>query len=192
MVTLQETLSSVYGVYRLARLDRSGLAYLDATPRGAARSFQAAVLVLPFFALVEALRLPDMAPTASLWRVLTIEAIAYVIAWTAFPVAMITLSRAIGRWHRYCAFLSAYNWSSIIQMALYFPIIVLMEVGVLRGDAGVVLSLVAVGLVLAYEWFIIRTSLEVDGWMAGLLVLGDFILAHVIEVFSTVMLLAPA
>ena len=192
MVTLQETLSSVYGVYRLARLDPSGLAYLDATPRGAARSFHVAVLLLPFFVLVEALRLPDMVPGASLWRVLTVEAIAYVIAWTAFPVAMITLSRAIGRWPRYCAFLSAYNWSSVIQMAVYFPVIVLIEARVLTGDSGAVLSLAAIVVVLAYEWYVIRTSLEVDGWMAGLLVLGDFILAHVIEVFSTVMLLSQA
>lgn len=191
MVMLRETLSSVYGVYRLARLDPGGLAYLDATPRGAIRSFQAAVLLLPFYAVVEALRLSDVGMTVAPLRLLAVEAVTYTVAWTAFPVIMITLTRVMGRWSRYCVFLTAYNWSSVVQVAVYFPIVVLARIGLFPEVAGEFLMLGVLMLLFAYEWYVIRTSLTIDGWLAAGLVFGDFILARVISDLSMAMMYAP-
>ena len=46
-LTARETVYSIFGAYRLAMLDKSGLSYLDRSPEGAIRSFYAALIVLP-------------------------------------------------------------------------------------------------------------------------------------------------
>ncbi len=48
---VREAIVSLYGAWRLARLDRRGFEVFDQTPAGAIRSFFAAVLVAPMYAL---------------------------------------------------------------------------------------------------------------------------------------------
>ena len=51
-MTLTENMAtSLYGAYRLARADKSGLNYFDASIDGFWRSFFAAVVIAPLFAL---------------------------------------------------------------------------------------------------------------------------------------------
>ena len=54
--TAGETLRALYGAYRLARLDAGGMAYFDSSIGGFWRSFFAAVLVVPFYALLLVMR----------------------------------------------------------------------------------------------------------------------------------------
>ncbi len=49
MITFHEAARSLYGAYRLARFDPSGMAYMDTSVRGFWNSFYAAVATLPFF-----------------------------------------------------------------------------------------------------------------------------------------------
>ena len=39
-----------------------------------------------------------------------VETIAYVIAWVAFPLAMLTVTRWLNRSHRFFDFMVPYNW----------------------------------------------------------------------------------
>src|SRR3712207_2049243 len=117
-LTARETVYSLYGAYRLALLDKSGLQYFDSTAEGALRSFYAAVLVLPAYAILMVLRQWDQLGDLSLLRFLAVEAIAYVISWTAYPLLMYHLSGLLDRADHFFAFLCAYNWSSVIQMGV--------------------------------------------------------------------------
>jgi hypothetical protein len=176
-LTARETVYSIFGAYRLAMLDKTGLSYLDRSPEGAIRSFHAALIVLPAYAVLVVLRLWDVLPDVSLLRFVTIEGLAYVISWTAFPLVMFHISGLLDRSGRYFDFLSAYNWSSVIQMGLYLPVVAIADSGLIPEGLGEGLVLVVTMLVLMYQWFIARTTLDINGGTAAGIVLLDMILA---------------
>ncbi len=161
-LTARETVYSIFGAYRLAMLDKTGLSYLDRSPEGALRSFNAALIVLP---------------EVSLLRFVTVEGLAYVISWTAFPLVMFHVSGLLDRAGRYFDFLSAYNWSSVIQMGVYLPVVAIADSGLLPEGLGEGLVLAVTMLVLMYQWFIARTTLDINGGSAAGVVLLDMILA---------------
>ena len=168
-LTAREAVYSIYGAYRLAMLDRLGLNFMDRTPEGAMRSFYAALLVLPAYALLVVLRLWDILPQVSLLRFVAVEGTAYVISWTAFPLAMYYVAGLLDRTGRYFDFLSAYNWSSVIQMAIYLPVVAMADSGLLPAALGEGMVLIVTVLVLIYQWFIARTALNISsGSAAGL------------------------
>jgi hypothetical protein len=176
-LTAREAVYSIFGAYRLAMLDRSGLGYLDRSPEGALRSFAAGLIVLPAYALLVVLRLWDVLPQVSAFRFVTVEGLAYVISWTAFPLVMFHISDLLDRSGRYFDFLAAYNWSAIIQMGVYLPVVAIADSGLVPESLGEGLVLVVTLLVLIYQWFIARTTLEIGGGTAAGVVVLDMILA---------------
>jgi hypothetical protein len=187
-LTAREVVYSIFGAYRLAMLDKTGLSYLDRSPEGAIRSFNAALIILPAYAVLVVLRLWDVLPDVSLLRFVTVEGLAYVISWTAFPLAMFHISGLLDRSERYFDFLSAYNWSSVIQMGVYLPVVAVADSGLMPEglDEGLVLGVTM--LVLMYQWFIARTTLDINGGSAAGVVLLDMILAIFITGVSDGML----
>jgi hypothetical protein len=187
-LTARETVYSIFGAYRLAMLDKTGLNYLDRSPEGAIRSFNAALIVLPAYAVLVVLRLWDVLPDVSLLRFITVEGLAYVISWSAFPLVMFYISGLLDRSERYFDFLSAYNWSAVIQMGVYLPVVAVADSGLMPAgvDEGLVLAVTM--LVLMYQWFIARTTLDINGGSAAGVVLLDMILAVFITGVSDGML----
>jgi len=177
MPTLREMAYSLFGAYRLALMDASGLDYFDRSSAGALRSFFAAVVVLPAYVLLVLLRLGDDEITAPLPTLLLIEGIAYVISWTAYALIMDEMSRFLDRGDRYPAFLSAYNWSSVLQMGVYLPAIALSESGLLPAGVGETVVFAATLIVLGYQWFITQVALDLPGFTAAGLVMLDLILS---------------
>ena len=187
-LTAREAVYSIFGAYRLAMLDKSGLSYMDRSPEGAIRSFNAALIVLPAYAVLVVLRLWDVLPDVSLLRFVTVEGLAYVISWSAFPLVMFYISGLLDRSERYFDFLSAYNWSAVIQMGVYLPVVAVADSGLMPAgvDEGLVLAVTM--LVLMYQWFIARTTLDINGGSAAGVVLLDMILAVFITGVSDGML----
>ncbi len=177
MITAAETVRSVFGVYRLARFDRNGLSFLDGTPTGAARSFYCALLLLPPLVIMRIVNLDWMDVDIPLDHLLLVETISYVVKWTAFPVAISFLVHPMGRQHRLCHFVSAYNWSNVIWTAVLFPLFTLTAIGVFSQTAGFFLIDLATILLLVYEGYIIRVSLETSAAVAVALVVADLLLA---------------
>jgi len=125
-MTLTENMAtSLYGAYRLARADKSGLNYFDASIDGFWRSFFAAVVIAPLFALFLIVRYSFGEFDASPFRYLMVESISYVIAWVAFPLLMFYIAQAIGREEQYIRYIVAYNWASVWQNFVYIPLAVL-------------------------------------------------------------------
>ena len=181
MPTAHEIARALYGAYRLARLDKRGLAFFDASVGGFWRSFFAAVLVAPFYGLLLALRYQVEAGAAGPLRHALIEAVAYVIAWLAYPVIMIGLTRVLDREARYLRYIVAYNWAAVLENALYLPVAMLAVSDSVPGDAGNLLGMVALMLILAYTWFIARAALDVSALTAAGLVAMDFVLSLIIN-----------
>ncbi|MBP2313459.1 hypothetical protein [Azospirillum soli] len=183
-LTSRDVASSVFGAYRLARFDPTGLDYMDRTPEGAWKSFYAAIIILPAYALLLAIRLWDQAQDTPLFQLVTVEAIAYVVSWTAFPVIMHGVTRMLDRSSRYVDFLCAYNWSSVVQMAVYLPVVVLAATGLLPAPLSEGLVFGVMLAMLTYQWFVLRTALDVPGLTAAILVLLDLFLSALITDFA--------
>lgn len=180
--SLREMALGVAGAFRLARFDLSGLALFDLTPRGAARSFWAAVLVLPGYLALAGMRGDlDATPTRPAEARFILELLAYAVSWTAFPVVMSYLTEAAGRAHRFSAFLCAYNWAAVVQMAVYLPTALLAQSGLLPLPAASGLALGVVLAMLFYQWFVMRATLALTALGATALTLADLATAVTIN-----------
>lgn len=183
-LTARDVANSVFGAYRLARFDPTGLQYMDRTPEGAWKSFYAAVIVAPAWTLLLAIRLWGQVPDTPLFQIVVVEAIAYVISWTAFPVVMHGVSGMLDRQARYVDFLCAYNWSSVVQMSVYLPVVILAATGILPGPISEGLVFGIMLAMLTYQWFVMRTALDISGVASAALVMLDLFLSALITDFA--------
>ncbi|BBK35356.1 hypothetical protein STAQ_04340 [Allostella sp. ATCC 35155] len=176
-----EILVALEGAWRLACRDPDGMARFDGSLDQFWKSFFSAVLTLPFFALLIGMRDLPADPRGGLGAMALTEAIAYVASWTAFPLAMFHLTGAMGRRDRYLAFIAAFNWSAPIQVSLFVAATGLAAIGLLPDAIVQGVTFGVTMLVLAYEWFIVRTALAVGGLAAFGIVVLDLALGIMIN-----------
>jgi hypothetical protein len=170
------------GSLRLARGDRGGLACFDRSLDGFWRSFRAAVIAYPLYLVLLFMRVSvEEWQRSGGWRIVTVETIGYVIAWVAFPLLMLTVTRWIGRAHRFFDFMVPYNWCQVPQSALFVLVGLESASGMLGTQASEAIDIVAAIATLVYEWYIARVALETTGSAAGLVVLVDLVLGVVIS-----------
>lgn len=182
MTSLREVSTALHGAWLLARLDRSGMAYFDRSETGFWRSFTAAVLVYPAFLILLGLRVEDAESASSgLPRILIVETIGYVIAWSAFPLIMLPVTRFLGREHLWLDFIIAYNWSQVLQYGLFLVATLLAGSGAVSTPLAAGIASAATVAVLLYEWFIARVALDTGGAGATMIVLVDLVLGMLIS-----------
>ena len=175
-----EVVRSLYGAYRLAFLDQSGLAHFNLSIEGFWRSFFAAVLVAPGFAVLILQKLvarPDAFDPG--WAML-VQILAYGLSWAAFPLAAVVLTRLLGLSHNYVPLIVALNWGAVLQVIAFLSAVVLGLAlpGVLEG----LIMLIVTGGILFYQWFVTRSALQTTGGVALMLVLIDLVLNSAISV----------
>jgi hypothetical protein len=165
------------GVLRLARGDRGGLSCFDRTLDGFWRSFRAALIAYPLYLLLLSMRVSvaEWQRSGGLW-IVAVETIAYVIAWVAFPLIILSVTRWMDRAHRFFDFMVPYNWSQVPQSALFVLVGFESESGVLGSQAASIIEVAAALGVLAYEWYIARVALDTTAYAAGFIVLIDLVL----------------
>ena len=183
MVTGAEFTRAVYGAWRLALLDRKGLDFFDATIEAYWKSFNAAAIVAPAYALLLILRLYEVDTRAGPIAIAAVETLAYIIGWVAFPLIMIYVCDRLGRFDRYLRYIVAHNWSNVIQIAV-FLIVTIFAKGFLGGGQAVFLGLAATVAILFYQWFIARCALEVSAGGAAAIVGLDLMISILINLVS--------
>ena len=172
---------AVGGALRLARGDRRGLGFFDASIDGFWRSFRAGLICYPLYLLLLSFRIAGSAWAASgPVSILAAETIAYVISWVAFPLLMLPLARWLDRDDRFLPFMVAYNWSQIPQAVLFLLIGLDGATGLLPPPVVHFAGLLATIVVLVYEWFIARVALMVTGAQACLVVIIDILLGTIL------------
>lgn len=170
------------GALRLARGDRGGLACFDRSLDGFWRSFRAAVIAYPLYLVLLAMRV-----TLAQWErsggfvIITVETIAYIIGWVAFPLVMLAVAQRLGRAHRYFEFMVPYNWSQVPQSALFVLVGLGTESGLTGSPAAEAIEVAAGAAVLVYEWFIARVGLEVTSLSAALVVCIDLAVGVIVS-----------
>jgi hypothetical protein len=173
---------ALVGALRLARGDRGGLGCFDRSLDGFWRSFRAAAIAYPLYLILLAMRV-----TVVEWErsggfvIVTVETIAYVISWVAFPLVMLPVTQRLGRAHRFFDFMVPYNWSQVPQSALFVLVGLGTESGILGAAPAQAIEVVAAVAVLVYEWFIARVALEVTASAAVLVVFVDLVLGVIVS-----------
>jgi hypothetical protein len=187
MSAIDYGLRQVDAAFRLLLFDQAGMDQFDTSMSGFWRSFAAAAAAFPL-ALWMAAQQPEMAaaiieePVAvpSWGLYLTVEALAFVLAWLAFPLAMIPLSRVFGFTQRYVPLIIAYNWSSLLIFLVYLPFYLLFELGVLEIGLFFAFQIVLLFLLIGYRWFVVKTALEAAKAPAFAFVVLELVLAWLI------------
>ncbi len=180
MPNVRDILYGLYGAWRLARLDRGGLVYFDRSAEGFWKSFFAAALIAPAYLLLVAIDLSDRGTSAGALRLLIVHASAYTLGWTVYPIITRSICQAIGRDAAYVSFIVAFNWSQVIQMIVYLPVVVLGVLGLIPEGASAWVHILVYSVILAYQWFVTRTTLDVTPFAAVGFVALDLMLSIVI------------
>ena len=190
MITARDLAYGLYGAWRLAHFDRSGMQYFETTVEAFWKSFFAAVLVLPAFAILHVLTIvtiPAAAPSAGPLRVIVVFAIVYVISWVAFPLVMAKLAELLDRRDRFIPYIVARNWATIIEVGIVLPVTTLAAINSGEGanptmqGVSQLLQLAATVAVLVYGWFITRAALDIPGLAAAGIVALDVTLIVLIN-----------
>lgn len=180
VITAAEVAAALRGSWRLFRLDPGGLDEFDRTIEGFWRSFWVAVILIPAYLLkylVDDSGAADQG--AGTFRFVAIEAIAYVIGWVAYPLLMFHVTEWIDRSQAYVGYIVAYNWSHLIQMAIFLPALILMPGDPAAGEGSPLLFLATL-VTLFYLGYIAKVALDIPASMAAGLVFLDLLLSFFI------------
>ena len=167
---MNEVVRAWHGAWRLARADPRGMTYFDDTVEAFWRSFNAAIIVAPVYAIFAAARYSTFPPLASTTRVMLVELTLYIVSWLVYPVIMLPFCRAMGRESLFLRYMVAYNWASLVQMALYAGLLFAVLLLHLPEDVADVLGEIAFVLVLIYFWNIARIGLRLGPIFAAIVV----------------------
>jgi hypothetical protein len=188
MPSFREIVYGIYGAWRMARLDPGAMSYFERTPEAFWKSFFAAVIVAPGFAILIIDQMSQIEFEAGAARIIVVELIAYLLAWIVFPALVHQICEAIGKREAYIGYIVAFNWGKVIQMAVFLPSIGLIALGGVPGEGGWLLRWVVSILILFYEWFITRTALAVTALGAVGFVALDFVVDLIIHIITLEML----
>ena len=188
MPSYRDIVYGIYGAFRLARLDKGAMSYFERTPAGFWKSFFAAIIVAPGFVIIIAYELSQVEIEAGALRIFMVETLAYLLGWIAFPVIVHQICEVIGKREAYIGYIVAFNWSKVIQMAVFLPAMGLIALGALPGDSGWLLRWMVSITILFYEWFVTRTALAVTAAGAVGFVVLDFVIDLIIHMITLGML----
>ena len=180
MLTLRETTYALFGAWRLAHFDLQGTVYFNRSREGALRSFWVAAILLPAYAVLVLLRLADQPVTVGWPALILIHGLGYVVAWTAFPVAMLWVARLLDRDEEYFGYLAMYNWTQVLAMVPVLAINALRAGGLMPAPALEIFGLAVDLAVLAYAWFIARAGLRIGPFGAIGVVALDILLSELV------------
>ena len=156
----REILAALYGALRLMRLDQGGMNWFNLSTEGFWRSFFAAVLVAPFFALLMYLDLSLQAETIDHGRAAVVAVVYYVLGWALVPVVLIGVTKVLNLDAGYVPLVVAYNWTVLPQVLLLTPVTVIDATGLISGGLSMFLVMTIKLYILVVDWFVVRTALQ--------------------------------
>ncbi|HEX9771483.1 MAG TPA: hypothetical protein VGA50_20085 [Kiloniellales bacterium] len=176
-----EIQSAIYGAWTLFKFDSRGLEFFEDSVPAFWRSFFAAVIVAPGFAVLRLMDHLESEHGADPLAIALVEAIAYVVVWAGFPLALHYLARGFDREKRYLIAVVALNWSVVIQVALSLPVHLVAASGILAPGLATLAVLAVLVVTLFYEGFVVRTALQVPPPLAAVVVGVDVAISLAVQ-----------
>ena len=172
MPAWSEISSSLYGVWRLARMDRGGMNYLNLSTDGFWRSFFAAALAAPTYVFILLIQHARSGEELT-WLA---EIASFVLGWTLWPVAVLLLCRLMGLTSNFIPYIIAYNWANVLHINFLLLMAILTHGNVLPDGMAIVIGLASTIAVLVYLWWIARVALGASVGVAMGIVVLDILL----------------
>jgi hypothetical protein len=187
-ISAREIATALYGATRLAKGDPHGIDFFEDSIEAFWKSFWAAAIAAPLYALLIVIDLSGANITSGWFRVLLIEVVGYVAAWSAFPLAMHYVSEMIDREEQYIRYIVAFNWCAVLQVTLYLFVTAFLALDFLPRGVAVAISLATYAAIFVYQWYIARVGLELGRWGAAGIVVLDLIISLILNSIVRAML----
>lgn len=158
----------------MARGRAEGLRLLDGSAATAWRSFLAMPIAAPIYLALKVVSAPPLPRGIDPARLVAAEAIGYVISWFATALVMLAVARVLDREARWPLFVAAWNWSNVVQLAVFLAAAVIASVLPAAMAGGVTFA--ALGYVLWLQWFVAREAFAIPGPRAAAVVGVDLVL----------------
>ena len=177
MSWLEEASRSLYGSWLLLMRNIDGYRHFAQSEQGFWRSFSAILLIAPLYlyATTVQVELPDEAAVEA--PSLAAAMAGLVLQWVGWPLVMVLVARLAGLQRSYARYIIAYNWTSVLVIAVMTPPLLLLDLGLIEPELALLMSFVLLMATLYYRWFVARTALETTGILAMALVISDFVLS---------------
>ena len=182
MPSLAEVARAIYGAWRLMLFDADGMTFFDLSTGGFWRSFFAAVVVAPLYAVLVVIDLGAREEVFDAgWAFLATTG-TYCLLWASFPVVAVFLTRWLSLTGRYIPLIVAYNWISVPQMVIIATAVLIGTGGGTLGTIGLTLTFAASIFVLVYQWFVTVTALGRSSLTAVGIVLLQVVINELIQI----------
>ena len=184
MITPQEVSRSLYGAWRLARFDANGVTFFDNTTEAFWRSFWAAAIALPLYAVLLVIKNTGVTIAVGPVYAFFVHLISYAIGWLIFPFAIYYVAELTGRQQWYCRYIAAHNWAIVLQVALLLVVSLFALTGIPSPGVTGMMTVIAVGAVLIYQGFIAHVAFQATLMGAVGIVLLDLALSLMVDGWS--------
>lgn len=188
MITSGEISRSIFGAWLFARFNANGITFFDNTVEAFWRSFWAAAIVLPAYAILLMLRYSGATIGVGAGTAIYVNSIAYVINWMAFPFAMFYIAPMFNRDQWYCRFIVAYNWSAVVQTTLMLIVSLSVASGFFPPALGFWATAIALIYIAVYKAFIAHVALQATWAGAAGIVFLEISLGLMLEQWSAKLL----
>lgn len=191
MVSIKEIISSLYGTYRLARLDPDALQYFNISASGFYRSFAAVLIALPFFLIENAIDYKKFETATSFTPFLIVLGIALAVSWMCYLIAAGFFARLLDFSQQFTVFVIVYNWSQLALIIIWLPLSVL-STGLLNAGLSAIISILFIAATYVYLWRILRITLGISGLLAVGFAFLEFMIAILTQVLFSDFLFTTA
>lgn len=161
----REIEGSLYGAWRLVLRDPDSLRHFNISADGFWRSFFAAAIVAPLFAISSLLSLNALAGTAAapapVFSPLAL-AFNFVVAWVGYVILMFPVTRLLNLESRYAAYVIVWNWTSVLQVVLLLLAALIRASGLFSAGIGDAALIAAVLTSLYIAYLVARAALGCD------------------------------
>jgi len=180
MITKQEVFEGIYGAWRLLLGDRTAVTLFDDSMLGFWKSFFAAAVVFPIYALLIMMGVIDFETSRNLPAVVLLYIEFYIIGWVMWPLISSYIVSILDRDGKYTLYIVAYNWANVIGATAFFIALTATKILPLGHGFGALLtSIVTFGL-LAYQVFVARAALDIRLGAAIGLTICEFITGQIL------------
>lgn len=165
MLLIRHIFQSLYAAWRLLQGDASAIELYEPTLSGFLKSFLAAIICLPLYAIMINL----VGPTADG----IIYTFFFLLSWVITPVVMYPVLKLLQLEDRFFHLIIAGNWAQVVILSVFLlgslVLTILPNLAALQAGFGLLMFAV----MLYYIWFVVRTALGSSGGVAAAIVLLD-------------------
>lgn len=197
MPTTSEIIAALVGAWKIAQRDPTALSGFEFSADAFWRSFAAIIFAIPFYLVFitaewRMIAEAGVVVTNSLPGYTAIELLSYAAFWVLYPITMIFICRTFSLTEAFAPYITVYNWSSVLVVALIAPPYVLYSFGLASSEVATFLILIAFIVALLYRWQVALTVFATTPSIAAAIVAVELILGFAINLTASAFLVIGA